>query len=403
LSPRRQRRARGESPKPRPLRPPVPRRGNRLTLEGALFIGLTLLIGMAAVNSGHNLLYLVFSVMLALLLVSGALARLNLRGLSVQRRYPLEFHCDQPVPVHLEIHNAKRLFASFALRVQDFLIPENPGREGEEPIRVTAFAPMVRPGRTARRTMYLRLPRRGLYRMVSLRVISRHPFGFFQRALRLDVGGQLLVFPRLVPTHLLAPYVQSALGEREADRKGVGMGLFGIRNYQPGDPARLIHWKQSAKGQGLKLKEFEEERSLAFRLILDLRCADPQATAQGDDFEKAVSLTASLARHLLQHDCSVALWTSYGRVAMGAGRLQLQRILRALACVTPQSWEAEIPFMENEPLEVVSLWVAFQDLEARPAGVDRGFRRPPGTRLIDVRRLNLAEPNPTTGNDRHGH
>jgi uncharacterized protein (DUF58 family) len=391
--------------KPRAAPPPRarPRRSNRLTVEGSLFILLTLLIGMAAVNSGHNLLYLVFSVMLAMLLLSGALARLNLRRLSVQRRYPLEFHCDEPVPAQIEIHNGKRLFGSYVLRVEDELAMEGPGGRRHKPARVTAMAALVPPVKTVHCSVQLRLPHRGLYRLVSLRIVSRYPFSFFKRSLRYDTGGQMLVYPRLVPAHLFASHVPPALGEHDADRKGMGIGLFGIRNYQDGDPARLIHWKHSAKGQGLKLKEFEEERARAFRLILDLRSDDPEATAADPAFEKAISVAASLARHLLQRHCSVALWTTYGRVPMGSGRVQLQRIMRALARVVPQDWEAEIPFMETENREVATYWIVFQDPQSTPRGVDRGFRRPHNTHVIDVRRMAAAETKPTTGETPDGH
>jgi uncharacterized protein (DUF58 family) len=396
LTPRRgetDRRAR-PAPRPAPVRKPgrAVRRGNRLTGEGTLFILLTLLIGMASVNSGHNLLYLVFSVMLAMLLLSGILARANLRGIAVQRRYPLEFHCNRPVPATIEVRNNKRLFSSYVLRVHDTLIPEGPYAGKRQPTPVAVFAAMVRPGQTVRCSVGLIAPRRGLYRLESLQVRSRYPFSFFQRSMRLYAGGQLLVYPPLLPTRLLPTYVSAAVGDRDGDRQGSGVSLYGIRNYQSGDPARLIHWKQSAKGQGIKLKEFEEETARAFRLILDLRCADPEAADADPYFEMAISTVASLARYLLQRNCSVALWTSYGRISMGMGRVQLQRVMRALARVSPQPWGVEIPFMDNDAQEVATFWVTFQDPQDVPSAADRGFRRPPNTRIIDVRRLPSAEP-----------
>lgn len=367
----------------------LPRRANRLTMEGAMFIGLTLLIGLAAVNSGHNLLYLIFSVMLAMLLVSGHLARNNMRGVIVQRRFPLEFHAGESVPAFFEVQNNERFFTSYALRVQDFMLPESFEEEDPFAFQARGFQSMVRPGQTARCTTTLELQRRGLYRLHSIQLISRYPFGFFQRSRRFDLPGQLLVLPRMLPPGQLLPLLTPALGDQMADRRGSGASLYGIRNYQSGDPARHIHWKHSAKGQGLKLKEFEEERTLSFRLMLDLRCTLPLSPQQMELFETAISVTATLARYFLQRDCSVSLWTTWGRVPMGFGRLQLQRILRALACVQPQAWDADIPFIENEPAEVTSLCMVFQDDTEMPEGFERGYRLPSNTLVIDVRRLDL--------------
>ena len=46
--------------------------------------------------------------------------------------------------------------------------------------------------------MVLKLDRRGFYKLVSIQILSRYPFGFFQRARRYDIPGQLLVYPRLI-------------------------------------------------------------------------------------------------------------------------------------------------------------------------------------------------------------
>ncbi len=374
----------------RPAKPPVPRRFNRLTLEGGLFIGLSFLIGMASVNSGHNLLYLVFSVMLAMLLLSGNLARINLSGLRLQRRYPLEFHCDQDVSVSIEVHNTKRVFSSYLLRVQDYLIAENPMPARQNIYPCLSFATMVRSGQTVRCPPTLHIPQRGLpvglvsivfsvsFRLLSARAADRQ----WRSGVGLSASGSAACAVGISGF---------AAGDGDADRKGHGVNLFGIRNYQAGDPARHIHWKHSAKGLGLKLKEFEEERMRSFRLVLDLRCADPADSAMAADFEKAVSVAATLARHLIGGQHSVALWTTFGRVAPGFGRVQLQRIMRALALLTPQRWDVEIPLFDAAQPDTASFMIAFQDYGALPPEADRSFRISPDMRVIDVRKLRLTE------------
>jgi len=53
----------------------------------------------------------------------------------------------------------------------------------------------------------------------------------------------------------------SCLGPRRSPFKGSGMALANLREYLPGDDARAIDWKASARMDRLVVREFEEERS----------------------------------------------------------------------------------------------------------------------------------------------
>jgi uncharacterized protein (DUF58 family) len=346
-----------------------------------------MVLGLAAVNSGHNLLYLIFSTMLAMTLISGNVAFANLRGIVLQRHYPSEFHAGTPVLARLEARNAKRWLASYGLRVDDYLIPEDPSGGEAEPVRLAGFIPIVRSGQSASCRMPLVAPARGVYSLPFARISSCHPFGFFRRARRIAMPGKLLVFPKLLPSSVVTPSLGGMLGGQDSGRKGQGAGLYGLRNYQSGDPARLIHWKHSAKGQGLKLKEFEEEWAQACRVMMDLRTTLPMTDAGREQFEKAISVAATLARYLIERHCSVAFWTTMGRVPMGVGRNQLLRVLRAMARLAAQPWDARLPPLEPDSAEIPSLWVLFQDPDAMPAGVGPSIPRGARARLIDARKI----------------
>ena len=67
------------------LRPP---RRLRATREGKYFVGITLGVGFAAVNTGNNLLYLLLGMMLSLIIASGILSEVSLRDLSLTRTPP---------------------------------------------------------------------------------------------------------------------------------------------------------------------------------------------------------------------------------------------------------------------------------------------------------------------------
>jgi hypothetical protein len=58
----------------------------KLTREGKYFIFITFGVGVAAINTGNNLLYLLLGMLLSLIIVSGVLSELSLRHLTVARR-----------------------------------------------------------------------------------------------------------------------------------------------------------------------------------------------------------------------------------------------------------------------------------------------------------------------------
>ena len=91
------------------------------TREGWWFLLATLLVGAAAVNGGINLLFLVFGMMIFLILASGVLSELALRGLEVTRRPPAAIHAGTPYLMGIAVRNGKRRLPTFSLEVEDLV------------------------------------------------------------------------------------------------------------------------------------------------------------------------------------------------------------------------------------------------------------------------------------------
>ena len=56
----------------------------KITREGKRFILTTVLIGVAALNTGNNLIYLIFSLMLSFIALAIVLLRINLSGITLE-------------------------------------------------------------------------------------------------------------------------------------------------------------------------------------------------------------------------------------------------------------------------------------------------------------------------------
>ncbi len=137
--------------------------------------------------------------------------------------------------------------------------------------------------------------RRGLLELSNGYCIIPEPLGIFQRYRRVKQSTDLLIIlPKRFPLPELHLHGQSKnqLGGEATSRVSGQSGEFvSLRDYQPGDNRRMIHWKSWAKTGKPVIKEVEEEFFPRYGLVLD--CSAP--LDRDHLFEVAVSLAASFA------------------------------------------------------------------------------------------------------------
>ena len=144
----------------------------------------------------------------------------------------------------------------------------------------------------------LRFARRGLYRQEAFRIVTRFPFGFLQKARRLDLASEPLVYPSVEATPEFLEVLPGIQGAMESLAKGRGQDLYALRDYLPTDSARHVHWKASARFGSLMVREFAREDDTRVLLVLDPQseAARPNSTlAEKERFEQTVELCAAIA------------------------------------------------------------------------------------------------------------
>ncbi|MFC1996084.1 DUF58 domain-containing protein [Chloroflexota bacterium] len=179
---------------------------------------------------------------------------------------------------------------------------------------------------------------RGNYRFEGLHAWSTDPFGMFEIQEELHAEGDVLVYPEVISLKAIPirpPQTKGFSGPIPSRKSGTGMDFFGVRQYQLGDSLRRVNWKTSARHTvDLFTNEYEQERIADVGFILDARphCDIP---FQGQRlFEYSVQATASMAEMFLDegHCLSLLIYSSpIKRVFPGYGKIQRERILRALA------------------------------------------------------------------------
>jgi uncharacterized protein (DUF58 family) len=296
------------------------RRSTRLTPEGTRFLLFGLAVGIAAINTGNNLFYLLLAMMLSVIMLSGLLSELCLRGLVFRRHVPDYIFANEPVRVSITISNQKSYLPSFSLRIFDVVN----GQEIDREAHIAHLAPQA----SILATYTIQAARRGRYCLQGVRAATPFPFGLFQKKALYPDETTIAVCPELIP--LPSPILQNltALGQNQAlMRRGPGMALYNLREYRPGDDSRAIHWMTTARTSKLMLKETEAEDQRAVTLLLSTMAPAADDAA----FEQAVSVTAALATFFYDRGYVLRAVIGEEDIPGAIGAEQYVRILRALA------------------------------------------------------------------------
>lgn len=134
--------------------------------------------------------------------------------------------------------------------------------------------------------------RRGLIRIGPAHAVRADALGLVRRVSTWDNPETLHVHPRTVRVPFEATGFQLDVeGVVTAKLSSSDVAFHALRDYEPGDDRRHVHWASSARLGRLVVRQFEETRRSHHLLVLDTRGgAWPR-----DDFETAVSVAASLA------------------------------------------------------------------------------------------------------------
>jgi uncharacterized protein (DUF58 family) len=229
------------------------------------------------------------------------------------------------------ISNRQRRVPAFALVIEDRVI----GADGQSVAAGRAFAIRVGPGESELRTYRLLPERRGELRFVGFNVFTRFPFGLFSKALSLEVPESTLVYPKVEPVEAmrhLGPTRQK--GEGRSAGRGSGALVAGLRDWEPGDALRRVHWPSSLRRGSLSVREQEHEEQT--EVEVQLRTAGERS---GDAFERSVGWAASEVVAFLQAGSRVGLRTDSDRLPAGTGLAQRGTLLAFLARVAPGATE----------------------------------------------------------------
>ncbi len=325
----------------------------KLTREGWFYIAGVMVVALAALNTGNNLLFLILSSLIATILMSGIFSAMAISGVELDFELPEHIFADEPVRALLELRNEKQTLPSFSLRVEG-----KQKREAASPgilKRPIYFYYLPRHG-SSRQRVELVFPKRGVYRQDAFQIVTRFPFGFLQKARQVESPLEAVVYPSIEPTEEFYEILPLLTGELESYARGRGHDLYALREYTPSDDARFVHWKASARSGSLKVREFTREDERRVLLVFDpcvpteLWTPDPASAERR--FERGVTLCASLAWHFHESNSLLQFRTAGAETHLAPAGEIIFDVLRLLAFSQPVTEPGEstlISSLGNDP------------------------------------------------------
>ncbi len=352
------------------------------TMGGAIMLGLIVIVGFSAWNTGNNLLFLVLSFLTAAMVAGFIAGGISVKKLDVKMRFPETIFAGEVTPILVSLHNRKRFFPSFSV------IAEVRGNEMEESaaapelrkllpraiaerlsrppvIRRTLdyFVHIPRGETVERRTEHI-FPERGRLIIKDFELSTRFPFAFFRHRRRLSAREtELIVFPPIEPITNELDDQPLETGDLMSMKRGSGQDLLALRDYHPNDDMRRVDWKATARSRSLVVREFAAEDDKRVIIFFDTRLpadekpkrslretieAEQAGKAEKlERFERAVTLAASLVSHFTDEQAEVTLILDDTPAEGGIGPKHLYEDLRRLAVVEPSFEEA----FDGEPFE----------------------------------------------------
>jgi uncharacterized protein (DUF58 family) len=154
----------------------------------------------------------------------------------------------------------------------------------ELPVGVTAarfVMPPMRAGAEHEELFVVPTHRRGVIAVGPARTVRGDPLGVLRRTVEFSQVQELFVHPRTSHLESLgAGLLRDLEGTVTEDHSMSDLAFHALREYQPGDDRRYIHWRSSARAGRLLVRQFLDTRRSHVTVLVD---TDPRSYTGGED------------------------------------------------------------------------------------------------------------------------
>ncbi|MFD1622558.1 DUF58 domain-containing protein [Thalassotalea marina] len=211
------------------------------TWFGFAFLSFAVLLFVLGTNYQNNLIILVSFFIVGLFTVVMLHSYSNLAGLEIRSNGTLTGFVAEPIDVSIALYNTeKRRSFVFTLK---------------QPVSSKTVIDIV----ADKAKLSVTLPRRGVFTIERLQLLSEFPLGIFRTWTYLKFPITFIVYPEPKPCKVAQ--IQHTLIDEEGDtepndKRVKGDDFYELAQYQLGEPLSQVAWKQVAKGQAWQVKRY---------------------------------------------------------------------------------------------------------------------------------------------------
>lgn len=277
------------------------------TRVGIVYLSVTVFIGVGAVNAQNNLLFFLFGISLAAILISGFISGSMMMGIKVQRTIQTPVYAKSTVVCNYTIKNTNRFIPAFAITLTEHKLAATTNATSKPTRRfpLHAFIPYIPPDSELTTKIKLPSPPRGELTIDKLSITSTFPFGIVTKAITYTNQEQLLVRPAIHPIAPKAFSNAAGAGRSTTEdrrRKGQGLEFYALREFAHADSPKQVAWKASARAGTLLTKQHASPTPKTLTVILMLEPA-----AEHSELERRIESAASYIMTAAAKNYQVAL------------------------------------------------------------------------------------------------
>lgn len=191
--------------------------------------------------------------------------------------------------------------------------------------------PLMRPSQVVDIAVPIPAQRRGVLDVGPISSIRTDLVGVLRREIRWAEVRKLFVHPRTVSIRsTTSGIIRDLEGLPTTNIVDSDISFHAIRDYQPGDGQRHIHWKSTAKTGKLMVRQFEESRRSRIALMLASR-VDEYSVSDEDEFELAVSTLASIGVRAILDSRDISVLSGVAETVISEQAVRRIRTLNTLS------------------------------------------------------------------------
>lgn len=273
-----------------------------------------------------------FSVLVALCVLWFLMVKKGIHNLSCHRSFSKETFFEGESGELIETVRNDGPYIIPWLRVEGYISPSlRLGRQANLHLSSETFYRSwftLMPYQQIRRRHYVEFLRRGVYDLGNASICAGDVLGLTRFWKDQQLSTPVMVYPRILEMEQLPYPLSQTMGQLLTNNRLMEDPFLirGIRQYQPGDLVRDIHWQATARTQDLQVRVHERAVCSRLLVVLNAQGSDEQwdcyvREKDMDIVENGIRLAASLCIHGLRSGLAVGFATNLPREKQGESTL----------------------------------------------------------------------------------